>query len=776
MLIHGRKKIASPSRTHLYLLLFRFTLLGERFQHVLHAHRTHLLLVDFRRKHLDNVGKLIDDPAKIEEAASDEAAAAVDVVVVVVLSSSAFEATAAAASVASASLPTPLLPSVTSVVEEASSPSVLTFFVADETASASSVPSTALATEFEAVRFRDPAPVKFGLNCTMMAVMLSQPVPSPRDGRSGATDNDRITSSQILDSFMPGLLIRSCTNCTTCSLVIKFQMPSHASTINSSSGPTVIFSMSGRADIICSSAGSDLFCKGTAFLGATTAVQPLSLPGSSVMVFMNAASSSLMYSPISAYSSGSSSSSSALPSSLLHKTDVFFLHFNTNKRHQNAQHTYPYASSSPSSVLDVSSAGSSACGNSSSESLSSSSSSSSVSSMLIDTSAGGGPFFGDGLAELLCTLAAGDALGAAATPAPLPPLPLSQLPFSGPVEPDDDEDETAPEEPTLPTSPFSLLALLPSDDELSGAQLSFPGSAASVDLPAATLPAVSLISSLCSAFLLPAAATSPPSATGSLLPGETLPADDDDEDDEDGSGCGVASFTRSTALLLELLTVESAAPGTVSSSSCSFCCFGWGCCFLSTGSASASDPALSPLLPPSILTGRFSLDPPAPASLPAAAARLFPFRYGETGFEQLPSLMAATRWFFPSPGFVSLRYFCSTSFSGMTASLHRSSTLSSSSSSSTSSSASSSPFVLSDSTFSSSITFSCSRVASKPRNASFSAFSNSFRPYASTVLRKVGRWRLQYWATSAPPCPSYTAKNEHWSSKFSMQLCASCVR
>uniref|UniRef100_A0A8W7P3T2 Ig-like domain-containing protein n=1 Tax=Anopheles coluzzii TaxID=1518534 RepID=A0A8W7P3T2_ANOCL len=683
-----------------------------------------------------------------EEAASDEAAAAVDVVVVVVLSSSAIEATAAAASVASTSFPTPLLPSVTSVVEEAASPSVLTFFVADETASASSVPSTALATEFEAVRFRDPAPVKFGLNCTMMAVMLSQPVPSPRDGRSDATDNDDpITSSQILDSFMPGLLIRSCTNCTTCSLVIKFQMPSHASTINSSSGPTVIFSMSGRADIICSSAGSDLFCKGTA----------VTRPPAFSIRWYSAVSSGLWSKLI----------SSAFP-------------FRQTTHHcENPQHTYPYASSSPSSVLDVSSAGSSACGNSSSESLSSSSSSSSsVSSMLIDTSAGGGPFFGDGLAELLCTLAAGDALeaAAAAVAPPLPPLPLSQLPFSGPAEPDDDEDETAPEEPTLPTSPFSLLAccLLPSDDELSGAQLSFPGSAASVDLPAATLPAVSLISSLCSAFLLPAAATSPPSATGSLLPGETLPADDDEEDDEDGSGCGVASFTRSTALLLELLTVESAAPGTVSSSS-SFCCSGCGCCFLSAGSASASDPALSPLLPPSILTGRFSLDPPAPASLPAVAARLFPFRYGETGFEQLPSLMAATRWFFASPGFVSLRYFCSTSFSGITASLHKSSTLSSSSSSSTSSSASSSPFVLSDSTFSSSITFSCSRVASKPRNASFSAFSNSFRPYASTVLRKVGRWRLQYWATSAPPCPSYTAKNEHWSSKFSMQLCASCI-
>uniref|UniRef100_A0A182MH48 Uncharacterized protein n=1 Tax=Anopheles culicifacies TaxID=139723 RepID=A0A182MH48_9DIPT len=97
-----------------------------------------------------------------DEAASELAASAAE-------TSSAIDATAAAASVssvASASLPadTPLLPSV---VEDASSAlavaSVLTFFVADDTASAS-LSSTVPATELDAVRFRDPAPVKFGLN------------------------------------------------------------------------------------------------------------------------------------------------------------------------------------------------------------------------------------------------------------------------------------------------------------------------------------------------------------------------------------------------------------------------------------------------------------------------------------------------------------------------------------------------------------------------------------------------------------------------------------
>lgn len=68
------------------------------------------------------------------------------------------------------------------------------------------------------------------------------------------------TSSQICDILRVPLSILSLTNWMTFSLDMKFQIPSHAKTMNSSSGVITIFLMSGIAEIICSSSGKDLFC------------------------------------------------------------------------------------------------------------------------------------------------------------------------------------------------------------------------------------------------------------------------------------------------------------------------------------------------------------------------------------------------------------------------------------------------------------------------------------------------------------------------------------
>uniref|UniRef100_A0A2M4BWK4 Uncharacterized protein n=1 Tax=Anopheles marajoara TaxID=58244 RepID=A0A2M4BWK4_9DIPT len=205
------------------------------------------------------------------------------------------------------------------------------------------------------------------------------------------------------------------------------------------------------------------------------------------------------------------------------------------------------------------------------------------------------------------------------------------------------------------------------------------------------------------------------------------------------------------------------------------------------GAASAELAATSPSPP----------EPPAVASPSAASpsssstAAFLPFSSGEMGLEQDPaSFMTSANRIFEDPredpdgrlpvaaapaaapvagGFPPLRYFCNTSYSGMMASSRKFSTLSLSSSSSYASSGS----VFSNSTRNSWITGPSSSVASKPMNASFSACSKFFSPYAATVRRKFGRCKLQYLATSAPPCPSYTAKNDTFSSKSSMQLWAS---
>uniref|UniRef100_A0A182JF02 Uncharacterized protein n=1 Tax=Anopheles atroparvus TaxID=41427 RepID=A0A182JF02_ANOAO len=716
------------------------------------------------------------------------------------------DATAAAASVASLAsaasfllLTVPLLLVSTSDVDEAPSAaageavaevaavSVLSFLVAEDTAAASPLPSTAVSTASEAVRFRDAKP--------------------------------------ILDSFTPGLWIRSSTNCTTSSLDMKFQMPSQANTIKSSSGPIVICWMSGRADIICSSGGRDLFYRGkknnelsrdrfevqrgkaggnryhfvAMIADGTREIKPAihapihRHPASCLLypfvldrIFRLVIEAHLKCLAIATNDTtgvtckgkkGSLKSRSIRkhprPSVSSVRTcigDVKILSVQQSHDCRAAALlsrffapfcvwlTHPYGSSSPSSVLDVSSTGSSACGNSSSESLSSSSSVSS--SFMLTATAWDGPFFDSGLSppvELLCTLAALVAGDAVFDPPELPPL--SQLaepttPFSWPAdepagaadddeeEEDEHEDDTAPAEATAAfTSPFSLLAsscLLPSDDELSGAQFSFATRANEPDASAlavltGTIPSVSLISLLCSSssalLLLPAGAaaalvagpgvaSTDPEATGGAEE-----EDDDDEDDDDDGSCAVAavSFTRSS----ELLTVESAA---------SPAAFADGLLSSAAGSASPELTGTSGLPAPAPAEGpaeepeapSASSDPSGPAE-PATPRRLL-FKNGDTGFEQFPSLATmATRGLAGAAIFTSLRYFCSTSFSGIIASLHRSSTLSYSSSSS-SSSASSSQFVLSDSCFSTSITFSSSSVASNPMNASFSACSKFFCP------------------------------------------------
>uniref|UniRef100_A0A2M4ANQ1 Putative proteophosphoglycan ppg4 n=1 Tax=Anopheles triannulatus TaxID=58253 RepID=A0A2M4ANQ1_9DIPT len=273
------------------------------------------------------------------------------------------------------------------------------------------------------------------------------------------------------------------------------------------------------------------------------------------------------------------------------------------------------------------------------------------------------------------------------------------------------------------------------------------------------MPSVSLISSICSSF-------------------RTTDAEEDEED-EDGSWCAAAPSSRpSTAalLLLELLTVESMVASPLASS------VAFGPASFAAGAASAELAATSPSPP----------EPPAdaspsfPSSLSTTA--FLPFSSGEMGLEP-PSFMISANRVFEDPregpdcrlpvaaaaaapvvgGFPPLRYFCSTSYSGITASSRKFSTLSLSSSSSYASPGS----VSSDSTRNSWITAPSSSVASKPMNASFRACSKFFSPYAATVRRNFGRCRLQYLATSAPPWPSYTAKNDTFSSKSSMQLCAS---
>lgn len=78
------------------------------------------------------------------------------------VAASAMVATAAAASLSSLLLP---------LVELDLASSVLTFL--------QSLSDAVVSGSGEAARFRDAPPVRFVLNCTMMAVMLSHPVPSP---------------------------------------------------------------------------------------------------------------------------------------------------------------------------------------------------------------------------------------------------------------------------------------------------------------------------------------------------------------------------------------------------------------------------------------------------------------------------------------------------------------------------------------------------------------------------------------------------------------------
>ncbi|KAI9583862.1 hypothetical protein GQX74_005610 [Glossina fuscipes] len=146
-----------------------------------------------------------------------------------------------------------------------------------------------------------------GLKRTITAVILSQPVPSPMVFGAKQASN---SSSHICEIFLFLSLIRKRTKFTTSSLDMKFQMPSQAKTINSSSGVTINFLTSGKAEIICSSAGkvklipSLIAChlipleltttqrespalatyKSRPTNKLTTAVQPLSLPGSSIIL------------------------------------------------------------------------------------------------------------------------------------------------------------------------------------------------------------------------------------------------------------------------------------------------------------------------------------------------------------------------------------------------------------------------------------------------------------------------------------------------------------
>uniref|UniRef100_A0A1A9VTK2 Uncharacterized protein n=1 Tax=Glossina austeni TaxID=7395 RepID=A0A1A9VTK2_GLOAU len=97
---------------------------------------------------------------------------------------------------------------------------------------------------------------KAGLKRTITAVILSQPVPSPMVFGAKQASN---SSSHICEIFLFLSLIRKRTKFTTSSLDMKFQMPSQAKTINSSSGVIINFLTSGKAEIICSSAGKLAF-------------------------------------------------------------------------------------------------------------------------------------------------------------------------------------------------------------------------------------------------------------------------------------------------------------------------------------------------------------------------------------------------------------------------------------------------------------------------------------------------------------------------------------